>query len=688
MTAITEKNISNALLNDEILKNKKVALNNPIADNAEVLDKILKTEVRNHPIFSANPELEMFLNHTCGVACERNLFVYMKDPKDPTEIKRVPLKFVAAEGKGKNLKYYWDIIEVNGAQGKGTSQTLVLKMISDKGKLLDIPIKDLLHDSWGSEAFPFYPYSFTEVPTAKYFVEKKINMVEALENNQLSKDMTLAVQSLCEEGLIDKNAVQAVKTSKTLNRAATLVEADGGGVGIVAFYIVDTLIRYAFVWTLVSFTAGVYGSGHTLLTLKTITDEQAEFWNKAHPDRKIEANAVLTPVETDETKNGPTSHKYSIRPKTGLGFDSQLAFNVAIDVLSEPFSRPEKVNDQDPALGKMTNDNKYDAAMLITFSGGAQINGDTNDLGDAASEAYQQAGIGSLHVGLLPSPDYQLTKITNTKTGNALYSQGSSSNSNSLIKASGWNNIQVGDIKGLAINTDQAVEMQVKIPKDEAKAQLGIKGDLYGNGLVAQFIEESSEGANTVDSVRSDYYEGLLKKQYSESHVLASPYLYNVYTCDYPTKIGDSCGFKMHIGGMDNSKHIGKIYLADGLSKTTAIPVYLNYHLLGSYFELNVSDKTSPYKIDIMNTHNEAYTKMTLEYKSVDDDSYKSVPMDMLAKDTTCNLDSGLQPQAQCSIYFDFSKIDSDSYQFRINGIKSTAKLGTPDQFDVKVRVN
>ena len=62
--------------------------------------------------------------------------------------------------------------------------------------------------------------------------------------------------------------------------------------------------------------------------------------------------------------------------------------------------------------------------------------------------------------------------------------------------------------------------------------------------------------------------------------------------------------------------------------------------------------------------------------------------MDMLAKDTTCNLDSGLQPQTQCSIYFDFSKIDSDSYQFRINGIKSTAKLGAPDWFDVKVRVN
>ena len=51
------------------------------------------------------------------------------------------------------------------------------------------------------------------------------------------------------------------------------------------------------------------------------------------------------------------------------------------------------------------------------------------------------------------------------------------------------------------------------------------------------------------------------------------------------------------------------------------------------------------------------------------------------------NLDRGLQPQTQCSIYFDFSKLDSDSYPFRI-GIKSTAKLGTHDQFDVKVRVN
>ncbi len=144
----------------------------------------------------------------------------------------------------------------------------------------------------------------------------------------------------------------------------------------------------------------------------------------------------------------------------------------------------------------------------------------------------------------------------------------------------------------------------------------------------------------------------------------------------------------MHIGAMDSNKHMGKIYLADGVSRTTAIPVYLNYHLLGSYFELNVSDKTDPYKIDIMNTHNEAYTKISLEYKSVDDDSYQVVPSDIIASATTCNLDGGLQPQTQCAIYFDFSKLDSDAYQFRINGIKATTKLGAPDQFDLKVRVN
>ena len=410
-------------------------------------------------------------------------------------------------------------------------------------------------------------------------------------------------------------------------------------------------------------------TGLAKLYFDEVTPQEVQQWNIANPKNQINNNTKVSKLI-----DGPNHHYYQINFKQNLGFNTQQVLTLSASVATEPFYRPELIDGKDPYLGILNSNNKHDAVVNLSFSSN-NINKNKNDTDDRLNRAL--IGFGELHGSLLPQPTVNYIEMTNSKTGQKLQS-----------KANGSNNIQLGNIKGLAFNTGQIIKMQVTLPKAESLKQMGSSNDLLGSGFGAKFIEESSTGSMLIDEINSSDYEKLVTKLYTESPELTRPYLYSEYTCDYPTKVGDTCELKMHLGGMDNDKHLGKIYIADGASRTTAIPVYLNYHLLGSYFELNVSDKTSPYKIDIMNTHNEAYTKMTLEYKSVDDDSYKSVPMDMLAKDTTCNLDSGLQPRAQCSIYFDFSKLDSDSYQFRINGIKSETKLGTPDWFDIKVRVN
>ena len=528
----------------------------------------------------------------------------------------------------------------------------------------------------------FARFPITELPTSK---AKDIVGVQDGTKRLFFDAFEMKVRT----GQIDKKLLsqEIIDTIKTDSRLCTLEYRFAVGLGTAAGEFLDiTALIDVIRRLLVDDTQGATYDGENYISFGSITELEASSWNKYN----LPKNWIYPNTEVTQVKPNANEHHYTLSFKEDQGFNTQEVITLNAYSRTEPFLRPQLVDDKDPYLGDEVSHGSskwHDAVVELEFLY-SKIDEKTNELEDVYNQAYQGLGFGLLHTEALPNPDYQLSKITNTKTGNILYSQGSATNSNSLIKASGWNNIQVGEIKGLAMNSDQAVEMQVKIPKEQAQAKLGIEGDIYGNGFVAKFIEESSEGAETIDSVRSDSYEVLLKKAYTESPELAEPYLYNVYTCAYPTKVGDSCGLKMHIGGMDSSKHIGKIYIADGGGRTTGIPVYLNYHLLGSYFELNISDKTDPYKIDIMNTHNEPYTKISLEYKSVDDDSYQAVPSDMIAKATTCNLDSGLQPGTQCAIYFDFSTIDSDAYQFRINGIKAAAKLGAPDQFDVKVRVD
>ena len=461
-------------------------------------------------------------------------------------------------------------------------------------------------------------------------------------------------------------------------------------IDIAFFSVASVLVSFAFFETILSVfnsvsnePQGQVTTGMNHVKLVVADENQAKLWNASHDkEHQIKANTTQTTIH-----HGMNGHWDTFSFKANSGNDMQKSLLISLSPITEPFFRPT-IGQDDAYLGNLKSDKAYDAVIAVNISS-SNADNDKNQIDDFAKAAASDIGLSGIITGHIAAPNYKLSKITNTKTNDVLYNDTTSSKNN-LISSDGWNNIKLGSINGLTINSNQEVSLQVMIPKEGISHGVfgGEKTDKYGIGFVANYIDESGSGAIPLMTINGDDFDKTLQKEFAESPQLAMPYLYSKYECTYPTKIGDECGLKMHIGGMDSSKHIGKIYIADGSSRTTAIPVYLNYHLLGSYFELNVSDKTSPYKIDIMNTHNEAYTKMTLEYKSVDDDSYKSVPMDMLAKATTCNLDGGLQPQTQCSIYFDFSKLDSDTYQFRINGIKKETKLGTPDQFDVRVRID
>ena len=420
----------------------------------------------------------------------------------------------------------------------------------------------------------------------------------------------------------------------------------------------------------------VYGTTVVSMKFIPVTEDRAREHNekyKSNPDKIIYAN-------TKQVSNlfNSAHHNSTFTFKDKVGYNSQFAVVLDAVVTSQPQHRT--ISDDlgkpfDPFLGGNPNGVMVDDAVLQVSLSRDAIDDPTNKMDDLRRETMKEAGFDSLASPLLPSPVYEVSKITDMKTKKVLFSNHDNYNHN-----------LTGKINGITINHDELVDMQVKIPKENS-------GDLYGLGFMVRYIEEDAHGAHQVAMVQSNYAEDLLKKSLTNSDgVMRQPYFYSNFTCSYPPKIGENCNLKLYIGGMDNDKRMGKIYIADGASRTTAIPIYLNYHLLGSPDHLYVNKKEGVYKIHFKNTHNEDYTKIDLKYKSVDDndDDYDSIPKDVMVS-SDCN--RLMEYNDECTFTFDFrnSNIVSDSYVFRASGIKATTQEGTvpePDLFDFTVSIN
>jgi hypothetical protein len=451
------------------------------------------------------------------------------------------------------------------------------------------------------------------------------------------------------------------QASETLKGKNLWAEANKLKVGTAAF------VEFIFVNELILFfdklvnpdSQGAWTTGFNHLYFAVPSASEVASFNATH-DRKMKLNTVVTNI-----MKGPNQHKYVFDFVKG-GPDSSHPVYLNAAVYSGPFYRGKN----DPYFNEK---NLNDALVNIEISDTSKF-ADTNKFADAQEQAMKETGISGFAQNLLPGPEYSLKSVRNTETGAVLFENGVV---NKLGISSSKNSISQNGISGLFLNPNQEFKLSVQVPKSSGNSG----EDLVSTGLVANFTLSEESGTTYVREIHNTLMASEIDKEATESATkdMVTPYLYSGYDCSFPTKIGDTCNLKLKVGGMnDGKKHRGHLYLAEGISRTTSIPVYLNYHLISEPNAISISEnEPSTQVLQMMNSSSIDYSKVELS----------GLPSGAKIVSNSCS--NGLGSGQQCQIGYDLSGVEVGDYQVKINGIVSGASGLVPeaDSSDLKLTV-
>lgn len=435
------------------------------------------------------------------------------------------------------------------------------------------------------------------------------------------------------------------------------------GAEVIGFVVTQEAMDFLMKWIDQSVN-GVYTNGVNHVKFEVPTTDDVTQWNSYHSEsQQILANTQVTHVAT-----GPNAHSDVFSFNRSSGNNQQITLKLDANVATEPFNRPNQQDDRnakDPYLGDINSSNKYDAVLSVYISSN-QTDTDKIIDEDATDDALAQYGLSSLSTPSLPAPMYSLSNFTQLKTQkNVLLNN----LSNKMLTSDG--------LDGIVINPDYETVLNVAIPKSQLSSELLAAGNnLYGTGFIANYVDENQAGTNLLNNIQSDTLLNLYSKAEIESPTSVSPYLYSKFECGYPVAIGNSCPLKLRIGGMnDGQKHQGKLYVADGSGKLTAIPVYMNYHLL-----------TEPFQYTLNEGDNQ---EVTLKVANLGSDEYKTLELSDLPINTTivsntCN--SSLNTGGYCEIKFNFKNVNAGDYKIKLTGeTNSGAKPSDISYLGVKI---
>jgi hypothetical protein len=287
----------------------------------------------------------------------------------------------------------------------------------------------------------------------------------------------------------------------------------------------------------------------------------------------------------------------------------------------------------------------------------------------------------------LPAPDYQVTKVS-SPSGKLLAGLGTNSHMVSLAK----NNSRFGSLEGLVLNHEQAVNLQVTLPKAS-----GANGaaNIVGGGLFAKLdIEEDKQplaaGVRTASESEGEAKPipivSEVKSIYAEKEVESSEYAFSsMYDCKFPIKPGTNCNLRVKLlGHNDGKKHIGHLVVADLSSYSRYIPVFINYNILKSSNIINVDAGDS------------SIQELTL--KNVSGRRYKSFKVEGLPAGSSieagssCN--NGAEPGEECKLGFNLGNAEAGKYIVKVYGItagneaKPLSEIAEMDSEAVEISVN
>ncbi len=446
-----------------------------------------------------------------------------------------------------------------------------------------------------------------------------------------------------------------VPTSLTMD-ALGLVSSVGSTVGLIAlqYFLFDPLFGF------ITGDPGIgqFNTGVNHIRIDTVSNDDANKWNSSHDqNHQIQANTQVTNVTTN-----------SVLQQSNLSFtdssiDKQLAVSIKLENLSNPWVRYEDYHPDsgrdDPyfgSVGKTGATHKYDAGVILTIT-------DNQASGDMADLNYQYEKSQLAYLGLtslanddrLPAPSYSVNSINNSVYGKLIYS----SNRSNLLNTKGLT--KVGDSTVLVLNSGQDIKLNVSIPSTSLSTKLK-DSQMYGGGFEISYSsdDDESEGIDFMP-IKSVSLKASLD---SESDII--PYLYSNFNCSYPLAVGTKCPLDLSIGGVDDGKHhMGKLYLADANSKTTYIPVFVNYHLLSQPTRLDVDPNDPTHSNYIINVGN---------YGAQD---YNQIVVSGLPTGASANLNgcaNGLPSGTQCQIELDgLETSDPGTYSVMIYGLTTNS---------------
>ena len=416
---------------------------------------------------------------------------------------------------------------------------------------------------------------------------------------------------------------------------------------------------------------GTAWTGVNHLKFENITAEDVKKWNGSHDaEHQIETNTTMTMIA-----------KSSIMQEASFSFnnnkmDKQLAINIQLNSISNPWINYSEYSAlegrEDPFRGWVGKNNKggiethkSDAVVGVTITDNRASSTKDIDYLYARSQ-MEYLGANSLDVDmLLPAPQYSVISMRDINSSQLL------STKDALITVNG--------ITGLVLNDGEEVKLNVSLPKSKVSPQLlSLAADdkpLVGKGLSVDYVGQSESGSEHYMTVKSDPAFELLNTESS-----GLPLFYSKFDCSYPLEVGKECPLTLKIS--DPKKQgvaaSGKLYLSDGNSHTTVIPVYLNMKLVSepSKFALTEGD-TGVHTVTLANYSNGEYNGVTVS----------GLPAEAQVLSNSCSgkVSAG---GGQCSVSYDLSKLRAGNYNVLLNAQTGDKTIDPKNQRRLAIDVN
>ena len=444
---------------------------------------------------------------------------------------------------------------------------------------------------------------------------------------------------------------------KTGAKLAIGFSATVEGAFIIIPIIVDILSR----------PAGPFGKFNTTYNQTMITEispADVAAWNSNHDQQhQIAANTTVAQGQGNNTLSNVATLQY----KDANDVDPQFGVQVSLNALSTPFLRLDSNQAKvDPWLdGVDENGKDRDTAVIhmeVTNLNSGDPQKDT--FYQLARIQAQEMGFSSLSADdRFEKPVYSVNSIRNTTSNGTIYAR----NMNGSVFSATNNGLKVGNLEGLFLNSGQDVSLDVSVPATNAN------GVEKTGGMAVTFSAEDSNGDSAhllaVNSVtlRNLYEHG---KGNDEKHVVPS-YLYSKFDsqCHIGMPAGSNCKLALAVGGNSNSKQTGKLLISDAYSKTTSIPVYLNYHMIVEPMggaTINPAAINTTFTIKIANAGKDNYQQLGIA----------NLPDGITEVSNSCN--NGLTSGQSCSITYDAGMVDQGNYNLQISGLKASANGSQP----------